>query len=287
MENKFKQFLSQFNNKSVEVVDASSKYQCFDLVVAWCDWLGIPRVLPHLYAYQIYTVWQGEKLNYFDRIVNTPDAVPKVGDIIVWGKTYNGTAGHTAVSTGEGGLNTFKAFAQNDPVGSPSVVRAYNYNNVLGWLRPRLQSFELDECLRAHKEAVDSANKKDEEIKDLKERIKNYQDADIKSKKQMEAQQDEIENLRKDKNTLEKKLELLKTEMDNELAKQELDCQAGKESLTTRLAKDFEIKEENYKKTISDLESKLKEKEVVVEKEEPRPKNFREWLLKILELWPK
>lgn len=175
---KFEQFFSQFNNFSVEVVDPINRNQCFDLIIAWTDWLNIPRVFPHLYAYQIYTIWSGDKLKYFDRIENTPEVVPQKGDIIVWSKAYNGTAGHTGISAGEGDVNTFKAFAQNDPIGTPSVLKTYKYTNVLGWLRYKgNQSDALTECLKAHKTAVEAADKKDEEIKDLKEQIKNLKDA--------------------------------------------------------------------------------------------------------------
>lgn len=132
----FDDFLSEFNNSSVEAVDPLNRNQCFDLVVAWCDWIGIPRVFPFLYAYQIWTSFPDANYQYFNKVVNTPEAVPNKGDIVVWDKTYNGTAGHTAIATGEGDMTYFNAFSQNDPVGSLSVVRRYDYKGVLGWLRP-------------------------------------------------------------------------------------------------------------------------------------------------------
>lgn len=98
---------------------------------------------------------------------------------------------------------------------------------------------------------------------------------------------DEIDNLKKDKNTLEKKLELLQIEKDKLLAVSEANCQQKISALEVRMSKDFELKEENYKKTIEDLEKQLKEKEIVVEKPEVHPKSFREWLVKVITLWPK
>lgn len=135
----FDDFLSENNNKFVEIVDPDSPFQCFDLVVAWCDELLIPRVLGFYFAYQIFTDFSDNVQGlYFDRIVNTPDAIPQRGDIVVWDKNYNGTAGHTGIATGKGDLDTFECFEQNDPTGSNSHLTVYEYNWVLGWLRPKV-----------------------------------------------------------------------------------------------------------------------------------------------------
>ena len=42
-----------------------------------------------------------------------------------------------AVATGVGNYSSFEAFSQNDPTGSVCIKRMYNYNHVLGWLRPK------------------------------------------------------------------------------------------------------------------------------------------------------
>lgn len=149
MDTKLKNFINKWLNKYLEVVDPTNRNQCFDLVVGWCDELGLPRLFPHLYAYQIYTVDTEDKKKYFDKIENTADAYPIAGDIIVWSKSYNGTAGHTAVATGNHqtqGKSTdwFEAFSQNDPTGSPCILKKYSYNNVLGWLRPKKEFVKLD-----------------------------------------------------------------------------------------------------------------------------------------------
>lgn len=140
---KFKDFLEQFNGQGVEVVDASNRNQCFDLAVAWLDWLDLPRTFNHLYAYSIYQSPTDGTKEAFELIPNTPDGVPLEGDVVVWGKSYNGTAGHVGIATGEGNLDTFKAFEQNDPTGSVSHVKEYTYDHVLGWLRPK--NYEYDE----------------------------------------------------------------------------------------------------------------------------------------------
>lgn len=133
----FSDFLTKWNNKFCEVVDPTSLNQCFDLVVAWTDALGIPRVFPFQYAYQIYSNFGPTQAQYFDRIFNGPDDVPKEGDIIVWSYYYNYGAGHTGVCK-SADLYTLNVFEQNDPLGTNCHLRAYGYSNILGWLRPKV-----------------------------------------------------------------------------------------------------------------------------------------------------
>lgn len=144
---KTQDFINKNSGKYLEVIDQSNKNQCFDLAVGWMDYIGIPRlasggsVFPHLYAYQIFTVWSGEKTKYFDKIPNGDRDQPQAGDLVVFGNTY-GSAGHVAIATGQGtanGLSTdyFIAFSQNDPIGSKCVEKRYNYNHVIGWLRAK------------------------------------------------------------------------------------------------------------------------------------------------------
>jgi septal ring factor EnvC (AmiA/AmiB activator) len=132
--------------------------------------------------------------------------------------------------------------------------RQNGYNGFIDqspYLEDNSQSNALKRCLIQHEDLVKQCN-------DFKEAEKQY-------KKTINTQQDEIEQLRKDKNALEKKLDLLQTEKQTDLAKKDLDCQAKLDSLTTRLSKDFELKEDSYKKTILDLETKLKEKQIIKE----------------------
>ena len=131
------QFIAENNNKYVEWVDPSNKYQCFDLILKWSDNLGIPRVFPFLYAYQIYSSFGPTQAQHFTRIFNGPNDVPKEGDILVWSYYYNYSAGHTAVCQ-SADINRVRAFSQNDPVGKPCILRDYSYSNILGWLRPKV-----------------------------------------------------------------------------------------------------------------------------------------------------
>ena len=136
------EFLTKWNNEYCEVVDPSNPNQCFDLVVAWADSLTIPRVFPFAYAYQIYSNFGPLQAQYFDRIFNGPNDIPKEGDIIVWSWYYNNAGGHTGVCK-VGRLYDLEVFEQNDPIGSTCHVKTYGYTNVLGWLRPKNYSVVL------------------------------------------------------------------------------------------------------------------------------------------------
>ena len=148
LKKKLQEFIDENNFKKVEVYDASNLYQCYDLITKWCQTLGLkpPRTL---YAYQIFS----QDYQQFEKIKNEKDNHPEAGDIVVFSKAYNGTAGHTAIATGEGktegkSSDWFEAFSQNDPVGSPSVLKKYLYDYVLGWLRPKREYIKIDNYYR-------------------------------------------------------------------------------------------------------------------------------------------
>jgi hypothetical protein len=150
------------------VVDTSAKDQCVDLAVAWCDFLGIPRVFPFQYAYQIFTSFGDTQAKYFDRIYNQADNKPIEGDIPVWKWEYNYAGGHVGVATGRGvseGKSTdwFSCFVQNDPVGEKcQIIENYDFDYVLGWLRPKnlitsTVTPNADSYVYAAKDAITSA----------------------------------------------------------------------------------------------------------------------------------
>ena len=134
---KVQQFFDTWNNKPCEVESPEYKNQCFDLALAYCDFLGIPRdAIRHLYAYQIQTQPNDLTVQHFELIPNTPNGVPQEGDMVIWG-TSIGIAGHVAIATGYGDANGFKSMDQNWPSGTICHFQDHTYNGVIGWLRPR------------------------------------------------------------------------------------------------------------------------------------------------------
>lgn len=133
----YEEFFNLWNGKFCEVSDISNLNQCFDLAVAWCNYLGIPKsTIAHLYAYQIYASPVEDTYLNFYRIPNTPHAIPQKGDMVIWNYTFNGGAGHVGICTGRADIKTFDAFEQNDPLKSFCHVKIYDYSSILGWLRP-------------------------------------------------------------------------------------------------------------------------------------------------------
>ncbi|MEK6878643.1 MAG: CHAP domain-containing protein [Nanoarchaeota archaeon] len=227
----FEQFLKEFNNKYVEMYSLENLNKCFDLVSKWIAYMGYPRLTAGLLnAYEIYAPSTQLLRDNFDYIKNTPEAIPQVGDIVVFSKEYNKTAGHTAIATGGGNLKTFTTFSQNDPLKSNSHLVTYNYKYVIGWLRSRKTDFEgkeantaLEECLSQHNALVQQALDKDIFIKSL-------QEADTKSKLQLNSQQSEIERLRTTIDNQQKNIE----DRNNDIVKLNSDISTLKTTLTNK-----------------------------------------------------
>jgi len=138
IDDEFSLMLSEHLNQKWEVYDPTNKDQCVDAVIGWNEYLGIePKTFGVQNAYQIYTSPNENTKKNFEIIKNSLLGVPKKGDIVVWSNQY-GPAGHTAIATGKGNVLNFEVFSQNDPLGSPCVLKTYSYSKVLGWLRPNI-----------------------------------------------------------------------------------------------------------------------------------------------------
>lgn len=79
-------------------------------------------------------LWDNYLPQHYDRFVNTLWAIPQPGDIVIWNRNAGGGHGHVAIIE-SANLMSFRAFSQNDPMGSYSHLKTYYYKNVIGWLR--------------------------------------------------------------------------------------------------------------------------------------------------------
>lgn len=196
------EYIAKWNGKYQERRDPSNLNQCFDLAVGYViDVFGLPETTFQglLYAYQIFDKPTDLTSKNFDFIKNTRYAVPKTGDIIVWGKTYNGTAGHVAV-VNKANIDTFEAFSQNDPTGAKCILKTYPYTHVTGWLR-RVGTSDCSVYI-----------KQIEDLKATEIRLQEEKDRAIKDKEVI------IGNLQHE---LDAKQALLKTEQDANAEKKE------------------------------------------------------------------
>lgn len=126
----FDQFIAQWNGKGLDH-DNYYGFQCYDLAHKYAiDVVG--HDVPSLAAAK--DLWT-QTIEGYDKIKNTPTAVPSKGDIVIWG-TDVGPYGHVAVFV-SGDENSFNSFDQNWPVGSVCHIQPHNYTGVLGWFHPK------------------------------------------------------------------------------------------------------------------------------------------------------
>ena len=136
----YNEYFKKYTGKGIDF-DGVYSYQCFDLVNDFCVKVLGTKPFVGAYAWQIYVNYdkQPDK-DKFSKIANTPDFVPKKGDIIVWAQSLNGKAGHTAVCTGEGNTNYFYSYDENwDGRNQATTKIKHSYDHILGVLRPKNQ----------------------------------------------------------------------------------------------------------------------------------------------------
>lgn len=129
------QFYDTYHDQSLlyNQKDTSLRGQCVQAVCFYVVANNKPVIWAD--AYQWYA--SNQFPDQYDRIANTPNAVPQPGDIIVWLPSLPGSggAGHIAVCERSlPGTGTFISIDSN--WGGKTVHRVtHNYNYVCGWLR--------------------------------------------------------------------------------------------------------------------------------------------------------
>uniref|UniRef100_A0A7C5URM9 CHAP domain-containing protein n=1 Tax=candidate division CPR3 bacterium TaxID=2268181 RepID=A0A7C5URM9_UNCC3 len=273
MEQKLKDFINKWINKGGVGNTPENKGQCVGLVCVWVDELS----LDHIWG-NAKDLWKNYNPNQFDFVLNTADAYPIAGDVVVWNEKMGGGYGHTAIATGvhhtEGkATDWFEAFSQNDPTGSPCILKKYSYNNVIGFIRPKKELAKLDDYYLG----IDLNNK--ESIKVCVSTWKRVIDGEFVEKSKYQELENAIANLNQQISDLNAKNTIINDE-NKDLRDQLKDCQDKIEegnitsstqseqllTLTQELnrlkldyenaKKDFGIKEINYQKQIKTLQTK-------------------------------
>ena len=139
----YDQFIKDHNGKAVDY-DGAAGVQCVDL--AKCYLKEVFGISPgawgdaHCY-YDNFGSIHALREN-FTRIANTPDFVPKKGDIAVWKSSLSsGGWGHIAICTGEGDTTHFYSYDQNwTGKHDPCTKIKHSYTAFAGVLRPKDQS---------------------------------------------------------------------------------------------------------------------------------------------------
>lgn len=137
----FDEYFRSVNGKGIDF-DGNYGVQCFDLVNDYAVKVLGCKPFVGLYAWEIYENFGAQPSHArFTKIQNGSTFVPQKGDIVVWGKSLNGNAGHCAIATGEGTTLWFKSYEQNwTGRNDPCTVITHSYYHVLGVLRPKEQN---------------------------------------------------------------------------------------------------------------------------------------------------
>lgn len=144
-------FKKKYLGKFVEYhsFDPAAKNQCADLANQWIvEGLGLPAIIG-----TNAIDFPKKADNKYEWIKNTPDGLPKQGDLMIFNI---GAYGHISIFD-SGDLNSFTSLDQNYPVGSPVKLVKHNYSKVIGWLHPKES---MSDCLLKNtKEDQDTFNR--------------------------------------------------------------------------------------------------------------------------------
>lgn len=154
--------------------DGAFGNQCMDLYRHYNNWLGVPK--QSMPVRGAADVWDTYLTEYYDRFVNTPDFLPKPGDIVIWSKNVGSGFGHIAIFV-TGDLMKFTSLDQNWPsegytdnkgnfIGTGKVhLQEHTYNNVLGVLRPKEEVIPMPPSNDEFGDTVYKSSQYDEVVK--------------------------------------------------------------------------------------------------------------------------
>lgn len=135
----YNEFIKTYKGKSFDY-DGVSGIQCVDLVKQYLN--KVFGIKPGSWGnakdyYEDYNSNKTLKAN-FTRIANTPEFVPKKGDIAVWGTGLGNKYGHIAIATGKGTTSYFYSYDLNWNGKTVKKVK-HTYKGFLGVLRAKDQ----------------------------------------------------------------------------------------------------------------------------------------------------
>lgn len=137
----FNEFVKTYLNKAVDY-DGAYGVQCVDLAKLYIKKvIGVePQAIGNAHAY--YDDFDKTYLKkYFKRIPYKAGVQAQKGDLVVWGKNYDGKSehGHIAIATGEENKTYIYTYDENWGSAAMKKVR-HTYKGLSGFLRPIDQS---------------------------------------------------------------------------------------------------------------------------------------------------
>ncbi len=137
----FPDYVTKYLGKKIDWDNAYGG-QCVDNFRQYChDVLNITQPKAVAGAADFWTNYDSDSnlKNNFDKVPNTPTGVPKNGDVMIWNKNAGGGFGHISIFI-SGTANSFTSFDQNWPTLSVCTKTDHSYQNVYGWLHPKVLS---------------------------------------------------------------------------------------------------------------------------------------------------
>lgn len=155
----FNEWVNKYIGRAVDY-DGSSGAQCVDLCKSYLKEVHNVPMFSIGGSAKNYWLKRFSQLSGFEKIANTPDFVPKKGDIAVWDASKGGGHGHVAICTGEGDTKYFYSYDMNWNGKAMKKVK-HDYSGFYGVLRPKDRSkLDTEEyfkaCEKKHTSLVDA-----------------------------------------------------------------------------------------------------------------------------------
>lgn len=153
----FDEWVKKYSGKAIDY-DGTYGVQCVDLVKHYVK--NVLGISPQSIGNAIEYYNKRNKVAYlkdnFRWHNNTPDFIPKKGDICVF--TSKSGNGHVSVATGEGTTSYFYSYDQNYPkaLHEPMTKIKHSYNSFLGVLRPKSKGKSTSKYYKAYNGTGDS-----------------------------------------------------------------------------------------------------------------------------------
>ena len=153
----FDEWVKKYSGKAIDY-DGTYGVQCVDLVKHYVK--NVLGISPQSIGNAIEYYNKRNKVAYlkdnFRWHNNTPDFIPKKGDICVF--TSKSGNGHVSVATGEGTTSYFYSYDQNYPKAQhePMTKIKHSYNSFLGVLRPKSKGKSTSKYYNAYNGTGDS-----------------------------------------------------------------------------------------------------------------------------------
>jgi len=133
----FNKFITKYDGGKWDF-DGAYKSQCTDLFRFYVrDVLGISQPKSVVGAKDFWANYETDPIlkTNFEKVANTPSAIPQEGDVIIWNGKVGGGFGHVAMAV-RGNIETFVSLDQNWRGQLTTDQITHDYKNIYGWLHP-------------------------------------------------------------------------------------------------------------------------------------------------------